>query len=253
MHAEGVSLEGDESAAELRGDVPVPRLVPYVEGAVPILVPVSQAGVAVDLVVVIEYLELQSLELYRPYRPPIAHVTKNVPLVRLRVSRRRTTVFFPKVLRAVIYVVGEAIAIAIWRITVRAAMVRISGFIGAHVIRVSHAIAVPVGAAVELQQARLKGATVVYVANPVAITVGAATVLQQAKVHGAVVLLIRDAIAVPVPRRGTAIMPRQAGFIRTGIYGIGHAISIPVGATFCHRRAGFIGALVGPIEEAIAI
>ena len=77
--------------------------------------------------------------------------------------------------------------------------------------------------------------------------------LWQAPILGALVLLIGDAIAVKVPRRGTAVMPGQAWFIGAGIFGIGHPISIGVRTTFCQRRAGFIGAVVGPIEEAITI
>ena len=153
LHVQRLTLDYlDESAAELLGDVPVPLLISYLEGAVPIHVLASQAGVAVDLVVVVEYLELQGLELYPDeiYPLPTAHVTKNVPLVRLRVPSRRTTVFLPRILWTVIYVVGEAIAIAIWRIAVRAAMVRLPGFVGAQVVTVGDAIAVPVGAAVEL-------------------------------------------------------------------------------------------------------
>jgi hypothetical protein len=180
MHAEGVGLEGDESAAELRGDVPVPRLVPYVEGAVPILVPVSQAGVAVDLVVVIEYLELQSLELYRPYRPPIAHAGKNAPPFRLLFQIQRTAAGAgAEVVGAVIYVVGDAVAVPISSAGVRgAASARPARLFGPEVVRVRDAVAVTVRAAVVLRQARLTRTVVVHIANAVAIAVGAASVLR---------------------------------------------------------------------------
>jgi hypothetical protein len=103
------------------------------------------------------------------------------------------------------------------------------------------------------RQAWLTRTGVIPIANPIAIAVGAAGVLSGAWLLRALVLGIGDAVAVQVPRCRAAIMLRQARFVEAGVFAVAHAIGIGVGATFGPRRARFVGAGVGLIEETITI
>jgi hypothetical protein len=170
--------------------------------------------------------------------------------------RRRTARMgrLPCLVRAEVRVVGDAVAISVPGPGVgRAVVFRPPWVIGAEVIGVRDAVVVPVGTASVLGQARLTRTVVVHIANAVAVTVGAASVLGQARLLRAVVLGIGDAVTVHVPFHRAAIILGQARLSGAGVFGVGDAVVISVGATVGPRRAGFVGAGVGLIEDAIAI
>jgi hypothetical protein len=247
----------------------MPLLVSYFKGAVAIHVRPSQAGVAVDLVVVFQYLEFQGLEFYQDeiYSLPTAYVTKNTTFVRLRALSWRTAAVrgHTRFVRAQVDVIGDAIAIPIPSACVRgAAAVWRASLFGSQVLGVRDAVAVPVGAAawlgswlietviisvvhsvsigiyfirgqraaIILKRARLDGAIVFAVARPVAIRVGAPLSYRRASLVGACIFSVEDAVPIPIITCAfrTAIAPGGSGC--AGFFGAGICAigdGIPVG------------------------
>jgi hypothetical protein len=231
----------------VRGDVPSP-LAQRLKGFVAFHPLTSQAGVAINLVVVVEYLELQGLKLYREHSCVSTQVSERASprrwpkgyrpwLLFFGARRRRAASVFgqTRVVRAEVGVIGDAVAIPVSAAGVgRAAGLRPARLVGAEVVRIRDAVAVPVGAAVRLG-AWLVGTVVIHIANPVAVPIGAASLLGQAWLLRAGVLGVGDAVAVQVPWCWTAIMLGQSRFIGAGVVGIAYPVFIGVGATIGQR------------------
>jgi hypothetical protein len=98
-------------------------------------------------------------------------------------------------------------------------------------------------------QARFVGAGVFAVAHAIGIGVGATFDPRRAGFAGAGVGLIEETITIPIPlaRHGAAVALRQARLVRAGVFGVGGAVAIPVGAAVGGWRPRLIGAGVGLI------
>jgi len=241
----------------------------------PLLAPVGQRCVAVDAAVVLKEFELQGLELHHGSR--LQRLVKRkegfyVPLGRatpwwfigvggaicigVRWVRGRTAIVLEQalLLRTSIELVGDAIAVTVWSVKVDApkvvAYVRI---IRAYIIGISHAVEIGIGAPITSKRAPLVRTGIVHVGYRIAIKVGATVEFNQTRFLRAGVILIEGPVAIQIPYHRTSIMLAQAWLSRAGVVGVGHTIAIGVGAATNSRRAWFIGARIGRIEEAIAI
>jgi hypothetical protein len=237
-------------------DVP-PPLAQRLKGRVALHPLTSQASVAIDLVVVVEYLELQGLKLYRdhsyvstqlserasprrrPKRYPIPRwflvVGSAVAVGVCSIPGRRTAAgAWARLVGAEVHVVGDAVAVPVSNPGVRTAAGPGAGLVGAGIVPIANPVTVPVGAAAGLG-AWLIGTVVIPVANSIAVPIGAASVRGHAWLVGALILRIGDAVAVQVPWRWTAIMLGQARFIGAGVFGVAYPVFIGVGATIGQR------------------
>jgi hypothetical protein len=159
--------------------------------------------------------------------------------------------------RTVIIAVAYPIAIAVWATISQGR----STLVGALVFRIRDAVAVPVcgaggGAPVPRGGANRTWffrASIVLVGDSVAVGIGAALGHQRASLIRALVIVIGDPVEVSIVCHGTAVIVQQARFVRTGIFAVGHPISISVGAALSQGRAGLIRADVQHIGHPIPI
>jgi len=146
-------------------------------------------------------------------------------------------------IRTLVIPIVDAVAVAVGA----AAVLGQARPLGAGVLRIGNAVAVHVSwhrAAIVHGQAGFIGTGVVAVPHPIPISVRATVCRRRAGFIRTGVGLIEETITIPISLagRGAAVAFGQARFVGAGIFGVGDAVAIPVGAAVGELRPYLIRA-----------